>query len=213
MVDSVFPKPGELRALFDEKRLEITGETLEWIRHNYYIAASMSGDDSLSIGGLQINPSGRMDDPSTAKKKKERARADLIMMAILERQLQEIEMAMVRRYGEDFAEQFAAELLDEKTFEKLMQIADPEERRKAIALSIHDGVKNGSIDAAKAYQNPDFKEWLDKHAEVREFRLELENGSASVSDAHKAEQSNDLSQGVNEEDTLDALFGKNEFPI
>ena len=211
MVDSILPKPGELRALFDEKRLEITGETLEWIRHNYYIAASMSGDDSLSIGGLQINPSGRMDDPSTAKKKKDKARTDLMMMAILERQLQEIEMAMIRKYGEDFAEQFAAELLDQETFEELMRIQDPEERRKAIALSIHDGVKNGSIDAAKAHQNPDFKEWLDKHTEAREFRQKLENGSPSVSDALKVERSNEFSQGISEEETFDALFGKNGF--
>ena len=213
MIDPRSPKSGELSALFDDKRREVTGETLEWIRHNYYIAASMSGDDSTSIGGLQINPSGRMEHSSTTKKKEEKAKTDLMIMAILERQLQEIELAMARKYGEDFAEQFAAELLDEKTFEKLMQIKDPEERRKAIALSIHDGVKNGSIDATKAYQNPDFKEWLDKHTEVREFRQELENSSASVSDAHKAEQSNDLSQGINEEDTFDALFGKNEFPI
>ena len=51
---------------------------------------------------------------------------------------------MIQKYGEDFAEQFAAELLDKETFEKLMLIQDPEERRKAIALSVWDGIQDGS---------------------------------------------------------------------
>ena len=109
MGDPTLPKAGELSALFDDKRREVTGEALEWIRYNYYIAASMSGDDSTSIGGLQINPSGRSD-TSTSSKKKKKATAEMLLMAALERQLQQIEYAMIQKYGEDFAEQFAAVL-------------------------------------------------------------------------------------------------------
>ncbi|MCR9107106.1 MAG: hypothetical protein NXI15_17580 [Gammaproteobacteria bacterium] len=213
MIDPRSPKSGELSALFDDKRREVTGETLEWIRHNYYIAASMSGDDSPSIGGLQINPNGRMENSSTAKKKEEKTRTDLMIMAILDRQLQEIELAMARKYGEDFAEQFAAELLDEKTFEKLMQIVDPEERRKAIALSIYEGIRDGSIDADTAHQNPDFKEWLDKHAELRDHRQSLDHSGALPEDRTEAENSHDNADRPDLESGFGAIFEKQDFPV
>ena len=212
MGDPTLPKAGELSALFDDKRREVTGEALEWIRYNYYIAASMSGDDSTSIGGLQINPSGRSD-TSTSSKKKKKATAEMLLMAALERQLQQIEYAMIQNSGEDFAEQFAAELLDKETFEKLMLIQDPEERRKAIALSVWDGIKDGSIDASKAHQNPDFKDWLDKHAEVRDYRQSLDHGEASLSDKHQAESSHDNAGRDDLESGFGALFEKQEFPI
>ena len=120
---------------------------------------------------------------------------------------------MIQNSGEDFAEQFAAELLDKETFEKLMLIQDPEERRKAIALSVWDGIKDGSIDASKAHQNPDFKDWLDKHAEVRDYRQSLDHGEASLSDKHQAESSHDNAGRDDLESGFGALFEKQEFPI
>ena len=73
---------------------------------------------------------------------------------------------MVAKYGEDFAEQFAADLLDEQTYKKVMSIQDQKDRRKAIAEAISDGVANGTIDQQKAYENPDFAQWLDAHADL-----------------------------------------------
>jgi len=135
-----------------------------------------------------------------------------MMMAILERQLQEIEIAMIRKYGEDFAEQFAAELLDQETFEKLMRIQDPEERRKAIALSVYDGIKDGSIDEANAHRNPDFKEWLDKHAEVRDYRQTLDHENATLANEHQAEASHKNADRQDLERGFGALFAKRDLP-
>ena len=51
---------GALQGLFDTARREVTGETLEQIRDNYYIAAKMRGCDDSSVGGLNINSSARI---------------------------------------------------------------------------------------------------------------------------------------------------------
>jgi len=124
----------------------------------------------------------------------------MLLLAELSRQLEAITNDMIAKYGEDFADNLAAEFLDEETYKKLMKIEDPEERRKAIAHAINDGVQNGTIDADAAYKNPDFKGWLDKHKEVvqqayetetslsRDMKASTESPSSSTNDDNKLEQ-------------------------
>lgn len=178
-------KAGDLTRVFDIERQEVTGETLEQIRDNYYIAAKMNGSDDSSVGGLNINASGRQDSATLAKKKEKQATSDMIMMALLDSQLAEIESAMIDKYGEDFAEQLAADLLDEDTYSKLMEIEDPEERRRAIAKAINDGIENGTIDPDKIYDNPDVKDWLDAHAEREHGMSGLDYSKATIAEGKK----------------------------
>ena len=84
----------------------------------YYELAALTANNDENIGG------GRMVKTSahakTDQHKKDERHRDLLR-AITEQQqiLDQIEAAMVAKYGEDFAEQFAADLLDEQTYKKL----------------------------------------------------------------------------------------------
>ena len=55
----------------------------------------------------------------------------------------------------------------------IMQIEDEAERREAIAKAINDGIRSGEIDVQKAFENPDFRDWLNKHNEITEMELNL----------------------------------------
>ncbi len=153
----------DLTNCFDNCRKEVTGETLNQVRANYFIGALMSESDDTAIGGLNINGSGRINNINAEKKNSKRSIEDMILMnMITEMSLPDFENMMVGKYGEDFAENMAAEYLDPDVYNEIMKIQDPEERRKAIADAINEGIANGTIDPADIYANPDFKEWLDK---------------------------------------------------
>ncbi len=201
MSDPVSFNAGDLTKIFDDKRRAPTGETLDQIRQNYFIAAQMSDSDDNSVGGLNINKSGRRDNASIDQKKRNQATDDFILMIMLDDRLTVIENNMIEKYGEDFAETMAAEFLDEDTHTRLMQIKDPEERRKAIAKEINDGIENGTIDPDEVYQNPDFKEWLDTHAAYDEAKIENAK-SGPISE-------NKLTEDYTEEAALDGLLPAN----
>ena len=111
----------------------------------------------------------------TAQKKKKADEHFWLMMMLdqLNDQLEAIESALVGKYGKQFAENLAAELLDEEQFKVIMQIEDQAERREAIAKAINDGIRSGEIDVQKAFENPDFRDWLNKHNEITEMELNL----------------------------------------
>ncbi|MEW8626271.1 MAG: hypothetical protein AB2551_11005 [Candidatus Thiodiazotropha sp.] len=188
---------GDLTKTFDTARKESTGETLEKMRGNYYIALNMRGSDDNTLGGLNINTSGRANQATIAKKKVKQYTDGLLMVA-LQDQLAAIESAMADKYGEDFAENLAAEFLDEETYKAVIAIEDPEERRRAIARAINEGIKNGTTDPDEVYKNPDFKEWLDKHAEREEYEVR----NAAIGKI----TSSDLDASNTEEAALDVLF-------
>lgn len=165
-----------------------SGVSLDELRQSYYIEANMRGNDAASIGGLQVNTSGRKDAAMLAQRKAQQATNDFILLADLQRQLATIENAMVDKYGEDFAEQFAAEYLEEDVFNEIMQIEDPEKRRQAFAQAINDGIRNGTIDADDVNANPDFAGWLDRHDQIR---AEISRAPVEIA--------------VNSERTVDAL--------
>ena len=105
----------DLKDTFGKSFAEIKGKDLEAMRHNYFIAAKMSGSDDASVAGLAINQSGRNNNDLVSKKKKQ---DDSISDLLL------IEDSMIAKYGANFAEQFGAEFLDEETVNRIMQIED-----------------------------------------------------------------------------------------
>ena len=197
-----------LTDIFDTTLKLLVGETLEQVRDNYYIAAKMHGCDDHSVGGLNINVSGRQDRAIIEKKKREQATQDMILMSLLDDQLADLEKALADKYGDDFAEVFAAEFLDDETYKTLMQIEDPEERRRAIAKAINDGIASGTIDPEEVYKNPDVKEWLAVHQQKRQQLADLDYTHATLEDEKKAEQSHVTSEGAKEEAVFDNIFAK-----
>ena len=193
-----------LSETFDAVRRTVTGESLEDLRHNYFVAAKMRGDDDLSIGGLNINQSGRKDDATLAKEKTKRATDDFLLMALIDESLAALEADLVSRYGEDFAENWAAELLDKDLYAELMQIEDQAERRRAIAIAIQQGLDNGSITRADLNRIPDIQDWLSAHDHEEKLRL-----SAESPDAGSGDNNHKLTPATNEETAFDTIFSNN----
>ncbi len=149
---------GELTEMFDASR-HGNGLSLEEIRHNYSVSAKMSDSDDTSIGGININPSGRTGELLGIDKDKKAAREFLLMTMLND--LGAMEVNLVDKYGEDFAENLAAEHLDEDTYMRLMAIEDQDERRRRIALELKQGIENGTVDADVLFENGDIKEWVE----------------------------------------------------
>ena len=201
----------DLRAQFDHAKAQANiGETLEQIRHHFAVALKMSGSDDATMGGLNINTSGRTNSVILSKDKQRRATYDMIFMAMLDQSFELIERAMIDKYGEDFAEQFAADLLDKEIFNALMQIKDPKERRKAFADAINDGIRNGTIDAEYAFRNPDYKEWLHAHDIDQDRRNNLDHSHANISDGLESDSSHEFSNGFDEETVFDITFARTD---
>lgn len=194
MTDSSLLQKGYLSGVFDQKRAMPDGETLERIRHNYYIQALTSESDELSIGGLTINQSGRGNYSSAEKKKRDQAMNEILLLSMLEDQLADIEQGMIDKYGEDFAENLAAEYLDTKIYMALMKIDDPQERRRTIADAINTGIQNGTIDSDKVLKNPDNKEWLIAHEDVKQEKLN--NAEHGITSTHDGDEKLHLSSGL-----------------
>lgn len=209
---------GDLRTLFDISRQVPTGETLEQIRQNYYIAAKMHGDDSSSIGGLNINMSGRTDMAFLdSNNKKKREHEDLVLTLMIHNMtIQQIEERMATQYGENFAEDLAAEYLDEETYIRLMEIEDQTERRRQIAIELNKGIQDGTIDADKIHGNSDFEDWLGAHAveeqreleRAQELRRNDTQSSDALADETKVDKHHENKHSTALESGFDNVFGR-----
>lgn len=180
----------DMRDHFDRARERPSDQDLEELRQNYFIQARMQGSDDSSIGGLRVNQSGRKGEYAAAggKAKRSSIADDLLFFDMLE-----------QKYGVDFAENWAAELLDEETYAELMKIEDQDERRAAIAEAIIEGVRDGTIDP-ETIDNPDLLEWLNRHSAKYEARAEAAAGNTQAGVDHE------LTVEGNEEAALDAAF-------
>ena len=138
----------------------------------------------------QANSGKKRKDPSGEKKD------TLLLLALLESQIQFLESSLADRYGEDFAENLAAEYLDEETYKELMAIEDQDERRAATAAAINEGIANGKIDPAEIYNDPALRDWLEKHSELRAYRQE--QSLSSEAPEQNIEHSASLEDGIAE---------------
>ncbi|PCI97252.1 MAG: hypothetical protein COB14_09305 [Alphaproteobacteria bacterium] len=193
-------QPGELKDMFETSH-HGNGLSLEEITHNYYVAAKMEGNDDSSTGGLRINQSGRNSDAFVSDDKGKKATRDFLLMTMLN-DMDTMEANLVDKYGEDFAENLAAEHLDEETYMRLMAIDNQDERRAAIAEAINDGIKNGTIDAG-SIDNPDMKDWLDARSQEQQQRASIDISSdnnlesvSTVNNPHDTQENTSLSAGL-----------------
>lgn len=186
-----------LTSIFDECRKQPDGETIDQLRANYFIDAAMNERGVSNSGGLAINPSGIVNSAKIAKEKEKHAKDMAFALKLLNDRLTQIEANLVDKYGEDFAENLAAEYLDEYTYKELMSIEDKEERRRQIAQAINEGIENGTIDPNTINENPDFMEWLDVR---REETLNIAS--------QEVENSNSVEPEPKTESGFDVLFSK-----
>lgn len=111
------------------------------------------------------------------------------LLAMLDNQLADLEGRIAGQYGENFAEDLFSDLheqglVDQEEYDRIMAIGDQDERRRAIARIIQEGLENGTITDADLEGHPWAQEWLAQHAERQIQRniqaSELENGQRSI---------------------------------
>lgn len=210
---------GNLTAQFDVSRRIPPAELIERTRHDYYTAAQMQNNGDPAIGGLRVDMSGRtdMDYPGSDNQKKRERDERMLALMIHNMTLQQIEDQLAARYGENFAENLAAEYLNEESYKRLMSIEDKTERRRQIAVELNQGIRDGSIDADKILGNSDFEGWL--HArDAEEQRRILQQTQAlnqpdtrtenQVTDDSKIENHHQNQQNAALESGFDKIFGR-----
>lgn len=131
----------------------------------------------------------------SAEKAKEKERKEKTDTQIL-LALQNYESGLIEQYGENFAENLFADLredglIEDDEYNRIMAITDAEERRRAIAAAIQEGIESGRIDPDKDLQgHPWAGDWLHLHekatmARDREAQLGL-TGQRNANDMSAA---------------------------
>jgi hypothetical protein len=200
-----FPITDQLSTIFDSAMAQV-GESLETIRHNFYVMTKMLEAGDNTIAGIMINSSGRTEFSELGETKDEKRERDMRFLLLLN-DIQQMELQLEAKYGENFAEQLAAEHLDEDTYNRIMEIEDQDERRREIAKALKEGIDNGTIDPAALDNDPQIREWIEARAQEREHKinseLSIEKDINSVESStqqyeSKADENrgNDLSTGL-----------------
>lgn len=180
---------GDLLQIFDSKRQESTGETLEQIRQNYFIAAKMNDDASGSMGGLNINVGDLSNASSLENEKKKKADNDLVMMVILEAQLADLERSMAQhfenlreKYGDDVIGGMASTFLSE---EENAGLDTDEEKLAALARKFLD--EDGNI--REEYRGLEEAEYIRDWYQAQDIKLAMEryNGKIELTQEEKNE--------------------------
>ena len=202
-----------LTCKFTESCKQSDGEKLAKIRDHFLADAIMNEKDPSSSSSINIPQVGAIVAIKDRKKREEYAKYIATALKLLNDRLDALEDKLIEKYGEYFAENLAAEHLDDETYKQLMLIDDQDERRKQIAKAINEGTENGTIDKSIINENPDFKEWLDvsKEYELNELEETMISHEESKQQLKPEEfVSHNTDQKVNLESGFDALFSKND---
>jgi len=181
---------GQLRQLFErampptDSQVASAKNTLNSARAEAKTAKQVKDQHALE----QTNPERKQ------KERSDQKRDQLALLVLLDDHIHGLEITLADRYGEDFAENLAAEYLDEETFKSLMAIEDQSERRHAIAVALSEGIANGSIDPEEINRDPELSDWLDKQLEKRELRQESSIESELA--VHETEIDQSLESGL-----------------
>ncbi|WP_138511614.1 hypothetical protein [Maricaulis alexandrii] len=149
--------------------------------------------------------------------RQERERKDQVDRQIL---LANLEDRLEAQYGEHFAENLFADLLEEGLIEqdeytRIMAIADEDERRIAIAAAIQRGIDEGRINPDDLEGHPWAQGWLNEHraaAAVRNAQeAELRNGQRAIHDA-RVDAQEVASEGISsaEQEVFDTSMARQE---
>ena len=152
------------------------GFNIQENQNDALLASDLAGANPLSGTGAQQKAS------DAEKKERERkASSDTFMLLVLLDQINALESDLAAKYGENFAEDMFADLhqqglIDQEDYDRIMAIKDQDERRQAIAMSIQQGLDNGTITEADLEKHPwDVREWMDPRVE-REALIKMETG-------------------------------------
>lgn len=107
-----------LRGEFEEACRDITEKTarLDELKQHFYAGAQMSGSDDTSIGGLNINTSGRNSEAAMLAKKRKESADDFILLAMLDQidaQVAASEAYFNSEYGSQYVDTMAGLYLTE----------------------------------------------------------------------------------------------------
>ena len=133
----------DLTKTFDEARKEPSDETIEQLRQHYFIRALMRDSDAPTIGGLNINKSGRKDTFVSTGQGGDKAAADAYFLALLDDMRLHLadlvaNMAVLHdklqdKYGEDVISGIAATYLTE---EELAGLETDEQKLNTLAKKL-----------------------------------------------------------------------------
>lgn len=119
------------------------------------------------------------DDMARDEEKERRKRIDDVVMLS---SLADMEADLAARYGENFADNLFADLfeeglIEEDEYQQIMAIQDVEERRRAIAAAIQEGINEGRINPEHLEEHEWAQRWLSEHrAEADRRDLQAERG-------------------------------------
>jgi len=137
------------------------------------VLGALSGS-AEGLGGLMAQYT-REQQTRADRQREARARGAIANSILLLDNLRAFEAATAAKYGEDFAENLYADLhskgvISDEDYQEAMAIEDPEERKRAIATKLQEGLDDGSIKPEDLKDHPWAKEWLDKHEEYNQAR-------------------------------------------
>ena len=120
------------------------------------------------------------------KEKRDKQKRDTMELLSAVERLNNFEDGIAATHGENFADNLFADLhaddlISDEDYKDVMAIDDLEERRRAIAKKIQEGLDNGTITPEDLKDHPWAEEWLDKYQDVvaernRQAEAALENG-------------------------------------
>lgn len=159
---------GKLTGVFDGARALPSGELIEKLRQNYFIEAIMRGSDDQSIGGLNINTSGRHSSVSSGEKHNGEDNDLAVFLSLLEdmrQHLADLEASMAKRrellkdkYGENYIDGMVDTFLSDEEKEGL---ETDEQKKEALAkkfLNPDGTIKDKYKDSEEAKYIRDWKE-------------------------------------------------------
>ena len=191
------------------KACDAVGQSLETLRHDYYVMAQMLEDGRNTIGGLTINQSGRLDYIEQKRIKEKEFSRDRMYLLLLN-DIKKLESVLEQKYGEDFAENLAAQYLDEETYTNIMAIEDQDERRRQIALALQQGIEDGTIDPSAFEDDPLLIQWIEARAAAEQNIVAKAGAKAQEpeqpSDKENETKAYELGSGSNEASTFDNIF-------
>lgn len=122
--------------------------------------------------------------------KRKQASADYLMLEELNRSIGVIEGELEGMYGENFALNVLAELVEDgkisqEDYDRFAAITDPEERRAAIAAWLNEQIENGTLTRDDLKKHPKFIEWLGLREEaeaIRDKDAQLTKDGADIKD-------------------------------
>ncbi|MBR9826674.1 MAG: hypothetical protein GYB36_12885 [Alphaproteobacteria bacterium] len=140
------------------------------------------GDIAQDVGRVATGAGAARQTELRIEEARRKDRKEQTDRAILLSTLSNMEADLSARYGEHFADNLFADLredglIEDDEYQRIMGIEDVEERRRAIAAAIQEGIDEGRIQPDDLEGHEWAQDWLEAHrAAAAERDLEVERG-------------------------------------